>query len=92
MMGMKRLSRLQFAMRKFLDKEIKILGFLPEDQAVHKAVLAQKPFLHLFPNAPISKRIMVIASTFVETESNVEHGKSEGFLGKLRNMFTKGRG
>lgn len=84
--------RLQFAMRKFLDKEVQILGFLPEDDAVHKAVLAQQPFLELFPNAPVSKRMLGIASTFIQVELNVHRGKSEGFLGRLRTIFTKGRG
>ncbi|MER2090809.1 MAG: MinD/ParA family protein, partial [Sporosarcina sp.] len=59
------ITRLQYAMRKFLGKETKLLGFLPEDPVVHKAVLAQEPFLLLFPNAPITKRMMAIAETFV---------------------------
>jgi flagellar biosynthesis protein FlhG len=84
--------RLQYAMRKFLNIETTILGFLPEDPTVHKAVVAQKPFLLLFPNAPISKRMIVIAETFVGASSDVGFKQGEGFLGKLRNIFTKGRG
>ena len=90
--GNEAVTRLQYAMRRFLDKETTILGFLPEDEAVHKSVLAQKPFLHQFPNAPISKRIMSIASSFVQIESNEIDTKRNGFLGKLKNMFTKGLG
>lgn len=85
-------TRLQFAMRKFLMKETSILGFLPEDPAVHKAVLAQKPFLLLFPNAPVSKRMFAIADTFVDTVTGEERRREDGFLGKLRNIFAKGRG
>jgi len=85
-------TRLQFAMRKFLDKETSILGLLPEDGSVHKAVLAQKPFLHLFPNAPISKKIKIMASTFVELETSIESKRKPRFLGRLKNMFTKGHG
>ncbi len=85
-------TRLQYAMRKFLDKETKILGFLPEDPVVHKAVLVQEPFFLLYPNAPISKRMMAIAETFVSPSSEEQIKQGEGFLGKLRGIFTKGRG
>ncbi|KAA0966497.1 MinD/ParA family protein [Sporosarcina sp. ANT_H38] len=85
-------TRLQYAMRKFLGKETKILGFLPEDPVVHKAVLAQEPFLLLFPNAPISKRMMAIAEIFVKPSFEEEYQQGEGFLGKLRSIFAKGRG
>lgn len=84
--------RLQYAMRKFLNKETTILGYLPEDPTVHKAVVAQRPFLLLFPNAPISKRMIVLAQTFVGAEPDKSFKQGEGFLGKLRNIFTKGRG
>ncbi|MGN7386797.1 MinD/ParA family protein [Sporosarcina sp. SAFN-015] len=83
-------TRLQYAMRKFLDKETSILGFLPEDAAVHKAVVAQKPFLLLFPNAPISKRMTAIADEFVIVDRNKEKDET-GFLKKLKGIFLKGR-
>lgn len=83
--------RLQFAVRKFLDKEIKVLGFLPEDEVVRKAVIAQQPFLELFPNASVSKQMMSIASAFVDTQLTVNREKSGGFLNRLRAIFTKGR-
>ena len=86
------ITRLQYAMRKFLGKETKILGFLPEDPVVHKAVIAQEPFLLLFPNSPISKRMFAIAETFVSPSSTEVVKIGEGFLGKLRSIFTKGRG
>ena len=85
-------TRLQNAMQKFLEKETTILGVLPEDDAVHKAVLAQKPFLHLYPNSSISKRMMSIASSFVHFELNENDNKKDGFLRKLKNMFGKGQG
>lgn len=83
--------RLQFAMQKFLGKETEILGFLPEDPLVHKAVLAQKPYYLLYPNAPVSKKLLSIANTFVLSENEEEESKGTGFLGKLRNIFARGR-
>lgn len=83
-------TRLQYAMRKFLDKETSILGFLPEDAAVHKAVVAQKPFILLYPNALISKRMTAIASVFVEMDLDSDK-QGTGFLQKLKGIFLKGR-
>lgn len=85
-------TRLQFAMQKFLQKETAVLGFLPEDPAVHKAVVGQRPFVLEYPNAPVSKRMLAIANSFVDATGEAGQEKREGFLGKLRMMFTKGRG
>lgn len=84
-------TRLQFAMRKFLGKETEILGFLPEDPLVHKAVLAQKPYYLLYPNAPVSRKLLSIANTFVQADHENDELKGIGFLGKLRNIFARGR-
>lgn len=83
-------TRLQYAMRKFLDKDTTILGFLPEDAAVRKAVVAQKPFILLFPNALVSKRMTAIASEFVKVDQ-AEEKPGTGFLHKLKGIFLKGR-
>lgn len=90
--GSDAVNRLQFAMRKFLDKETNVLGFLPEDDAVHQAVLSQKPFLLQYPNAPISKKMVVIADKFVQSDPNGVDDRPIGFLNKLKSIFSKGRG
>ncbi|MCG7342887.1 MinD/ParA family protein [Sporosarcina sp. ACRSL] len=83
-------TRLQYAMRKFLNKDTSILGFLPEDDAVRKAVVAQKPFMLLYPNAPISKRMSAITEVFVEVDRTDEK-RGTRFLTKLKGIFSKGR-
>lgn len=89
--GNSAVDRLQFAMRKFMQKETTILGTLPEDPVVHKAVLRQKPYLLLYPSAPISKGMMEIATRYLHKESETDRKETLGFLGKLKSMFTKGR-
>lgn len=84
-------TRLKFAMKKFLLKETSILGYLPEDPSVHKAVIAQKPYILLYPKAPISKRMTLIAETFIQAEEVESLVQQTGFLGKLKTMFMKGR-
>ena len=89
--GNNAVDRLQFAMRKFMQKETTILGTLPEDPVVHKAVLRQKPYLLLYPSSPISKGMMEIATRYLHKESETDRKETIGFLGKLKSMFTKGR-
>lgn len=89
--GNSAVTRLQFAMRKFMQKETTILGTLPEDPVVHKAVLRQKPYLLLYPSAPISKGMMEIVTRYLHKESETDRKETLGFLGKLKSMFTKGR-
>lgn len=88
--GNEAVTRLQYAMRKFLNKETSILGLLPEDPSVHKAVLAQKPFILLYPNALISKRMSAITDQFVQA-NQISEKQGSGFLGKLKGIFSKGR-
>lgn len=89
--GQDAVERLQFAARKFLNNEATILGYLPEDSIVHQSVVGQQPFLQRFPDAKISKKMISIATNFIETEIVHRQKESSGFLGKLKKLFKKGR-
>ncbi|MET1015088.1 MAG: MinD/ParA family protein, partial [Paenisporosarcina sp.] len=90
--GRDTVTRLSFAMTKFLDKEITILGSLPEDPAVRKAVKEQMPFSILFPEAEISKTLLVMTHRFIESSQEEVHAKEprNTFISRLKNMFKKG--
>ncbi|MGM9943650.1 MAG: MinD/ParA family protein [Lysinibacillus sp.] len=91
--GQDTLNRLSGAMHKFLSKEVKILGSLPEDPAVRKAVREQVPFTILYPDAPISKMMQLIVSEFIHHQMEEVHAQVEpkNFLSRLKSMFSKGR-
>lgn len=92
--GEETLERLKSTMLKFLSKEVKILGTLPEDPCVRKAVREQTPFSIAYPNAPISKNLHDIVVRFVQEEIKDEvpsHQQSNSFLSKLKSIFSKGR-
>lgn len=89
--GRDSVARLQLAMRKFLSAETNILGFLPDDMNVRNAVVAQTPFVKLYPNAQISKRMETITESFLLGYQSGNSIESSGFLGKLKNIFRKGR-
>ncbi|WJY28720.1 MULTISPECIES: MinD/ParA family protein [Sporosarcina] len=90
--GNEAITRLQFAMRKFLNKETTILGALPEDAAVRKSVVAQKPFVTLFPQSPVSRRMNAIASNYISAGTDIESKESSTFLNQLKKLFARGRG
>ncbi|AYC29259.1 MinD/ParA family protein [Paenisporosarcina cavernae] len=92
--GKETTTRLSFAMKKFLEKEVVILGSLPEDDVVRKAVREQIPFSIRYPEASITRSLKLIATKFVQNEF-VEEPESEGsssnFIQKLRGIFSRGR-
>ncbi len=91
--GRDTLNRLASAMKKFLSKDVMILGSLPEDPVVRKAVREQVPFTLSYPEAPISTTMRRMANTFIHQRSEEIHAPSEakGFLSKLKSIFSKGR-
>ncbi|RKQ19812.1 MinD/ParA family protein [Ureibacillus endophyticus] len=92
--GQETLQRLQNTMAKFLNKEVTILGSLPEDPVVRKAVREQVPFSIAYPDSPIAKTLKEIVIQFINNdEIKVIHApvQSNSFLSKLRSIFSKGR-
>ncbi|GKV64174.1 MULTISPECIES: MinD/ParA family protein [unclassified Sporosarcina] len=89
--GRDSIARLQLAMRKFLSAETNLLGFLPDDLNVRNAVVAQTPFVKLYPNAHITRRMTAITDSFLIGHQPGTSIETSGFLGKLKSIFRKGR-
>ncbi|WP_107923069.1 MinD/ParA family protein [Lysinibacillus parviboronicapiens] len=92
--GIETNERLKLTMKRFLDKEVTVLGSLPEDTVVRKAVREQVPFSIAYPDALISKTLQLIVARFMEHRVEEVHGHEQSgskFLSKLRNIFSKGR-
>ncbi|RFU61545.1 MinD/ParA family protein [Peribacillus glennii] len=88
MEGHETIKRLQNALRKFLQKEIIPLGFLPDDKSVSKAVAKQVPFMIDNNGSVVSKALSEIAARY--EISDFREGltmKKNNFLGKLKNYF-----
>ncbi|KGR80337.1 MinD/ParA family protein [Ureibacillus manganicus] len=85
--------RLKNTMLKFLQKEINILGSLPEDPTVRKAVIDQIPFSISYPDSPISKTLDAMVNKFMNYEGEAVYAQDQTttFLKKLKNIFSKGR-
>jgi len=90
--GQETLNRLESTMRQFLKKEVMVLGSLPEDQVVRKAVREQVPFSIAYPDSNISKTLKILVQQFIDRNLTEVHGqkKQGAFLSKLRSIFLKG--
>ena len=66
---------------KFLQVSLDYLGFLPKDEAVQKAVRAQKSFLDAYPEAAASKSILSIAGRLQEDSLDSLKGSLQLILG-----------
>lgn len=88
-------KRLKLAMERFLEKEVVILGSLPEDPVVRQAVRQQSLFTTLYPDAPISQTMQKIVQQFLTYQVEMEEvhatEKPNKFLSKLKSIFSKGR-
>lgn len=86
--GQETIKRIQNALRKFLQKEMIPLGFLPDDKAVSKAVTRQIPFVLDNADSIVSKAISDIAARYENGDFKEEISLKKGnFLGKLKNYF-----
>lgn len=82
------MNRLGNAVKKFLKKDVHMLGDIPDDRVVVKAVSHQIPFLLYAPNSNVSRAILKIVDRY--TTSSFNHNKSTSsysFIAKLRQYF-----
>lgn len=85
------ISRLQFAMKKFLQKETMILGVLYEDPFVQKAVIEQRPYFLTNPNAVSSQQLLRMTEVFTDDKVNQDSNSGVSFIAKLKRIFSRGR-
>jgi len=62
------LSKMNRALDVFLNKQGTILGYIPEDKAVEKAVQTQSPFLIGSPHSKASRHMLLLVRDFLENE------------------------
>ena len=82
--GNKIANRLIKTAGEFLDIEIDLLGVLPEDRSVIKAVKKRKPFLLEYPKSKVTKKMKTLGAELIGKE---EEEESKGFTGFLKDVF-----
>ncbi|WP_413381569.1 MinD/ParA family protein [Alkalihalobacillus sp. 1P02AB] len=76
---------LQQVAKRFLNKEIEMLGQLPNDPQVSKAVKAQTPFIIYDQKSKVSKSLKKIVATYLGKDKSTI--KSVGFVQKIQSWF-----
>jgi flagellar biosynthesis protein FlhG len=85
-------NRLYQTMTQFLKREVSLLGVIPDDSTIMKAVIAQTPFLIFQPNCPASKAILTLSHEYLNRISfDGVVVESTPFISKLKHFFMKGR-
>ena len=62
-------TKLNLVVEKFLTVKMGFLGAIPQDTNVTKAVMQQKPYSVLYPNAPSSKAVYELANMLCNNAS-----------------------
>ena len=78
--------RLRKAAQQFLHKEVFMLGVLPDDKTVQKAVIRQIPFILFNPMAPSSDALYKIIDRYMGT-TDKETNRPVSFMKKMKSFL-----
>jgi flagellar biosynthesis protein FlhG len=81
--GLRVFKRLAVAADKYLHVSLDYLGYLVFDEAVPKAVMAQKSFVDCFPRAEVSRNLVAVAEKLKEGIVPDIRGSLQLFIGNL---------
>mgnify|MGYP001373347565 CR=1 FL=1 len=73
---------------KYLGLELPVLGYIPDDAHVIKAVKRQTPLASAYPSSAAAIGIDRIASRFLLEESRAEARRSVSFLQRIRRLWS----
>ncbi|MCM3003754.1 MinD/ParA family protein [Priestia koreensis] len=84
--GVLTFNRLETVVNKFLDKDVELLGIIPNDRSVSRAVMARSPFILSQAASPASRSILKMA--YEEDHQREEGLETQGsFLKRLKQFF-----
>lgn len=81
--------RFKRAAKEFLDKEMTILGSLPFDRTLVKAVQAREPFILFDDKARVSQAMQKMIYTYSGQPASVTKSHYGHFLDKLKGLFSR---
>ncbi|GAA0365202.1 MinD/ParA family protein [Bacillus horti] len=81
-------QKLKLVTRRFLNQEIGVLGYIPDDPNVMKAVKKQKPFLIQFPSTDASVALSNLARAYLDLPIE-NQGGIKSFLTKFLKSRSK---
>jgi flagellar biosynthesis protein FlhG len=86
--GFETFNRISKVMNRFLEKNVLLLGVLPDDPIVRQAVIEQTPFIQLNDKTPVSKELYRIVDKYCQRQfnTNTQFNKIT-FIAKLRRFL-----
>ncbi|MCX7724511.1 MAG: MinD/ParA family protein [Thermodesulfovibrio sp.] len=75
-------KKLSIVAERFLGITLDWLGELPYDEKIKEAIIAQKPYITLYPTSDFSKKLTEIAKQFLKREVDLFKGGMQFFLKK----------
>lgn len=87
--GMKTFENLRLVTKQFLQKEVRLMGIIPNDPIVLKAVKAQIPFVLYAPDSKSTKAIKEIALEYTGEKREETSPPFSMFLKKFKKYFTE---
>lgn len=87
--GKKTFENLKLVTKQFLQKEVSLIGIIPNDPIVLKAVKAQIPFVIYAPDSKSTKAIREIASEYTGEKREEITPPFSMFIKKLKKHFTE---
>jgi len=90
--GVSTYKRLELTINQFLNRGISLLGVIPDDSTIRKAVVEQKPFILFHPSCQASKALVTISTKYLNSKHPMNEAQDETpFISKLKHFFMKGR-
>ncbi len=80
--------KLKKAVQEYLKTELKIIGHIPYDNKLKKAVKKQKPLVLVYPNSEASKALEDTASILLKNKKENRSAGMKGFIYKMVGFFT----
>jgi flagellar biosynthesis protein FlhG len=59
-------QKLTMVTSRFLSAHVNYYGFVPRDEHVRRAIMAQKPFVEVYPNSPASRAVSNLYNNLIE--------------------------
>lgn len=87
--GLQALQRFQQVIRNFLNKEVSLIGNVPNDKLVQEAVIKQVPFTLMNKNASVSRAVADMAENYLLNKTISDEKSSVSFIQKLKRLVGK---
>jgi flagellar biosynthesis protein FlhG len=72
---------------KFLEAKVRHMGYVPRDENLHRAIMAQRPVCEMFPASPSARAIATIAARFMEDRSTGDTSGAGGLKLMWQRLF-----